>query len=57
MQFAFSILAGEELDLRSSHTWVALRDLIEPLDEGDTLAFDLIFREGRAPAFAHVHAR
>lgn len=52
-----SILAGEELDLRSSHTWVALRDLIEPLDEGDTLAFDLIFREGRAPAFAHVHAR
>jgi len=52
-----SILAGEELDLRSSHIWVALRDLIEPLVEGDTLAFDLIFREGRAPAFAHVHAR
>lgn len=52
-----SILANEELDLRSSHAWVALRGLNEPLTEGDTFAFDLIFREGRASAYAHVHTR
>ena len=46
----------ESLDLSSSHIRIELRGLNKPLSEGDVMPFELLFRQGSATGFAHVHA-
>lgn len=46
----------ETLDFETSHIWLELRDLKEPLKDGDTMPFELVFRSGTLPGRAHVHA-
>lgn len=50
-----SILENEVLDLRSSHIWAELRDLKEPLNEGDVIEFGAVFRSFTVLVSAHVH--
>jgi len=46
----------ESLDFETSHIWLVLSDLKQPLLEGGTLPFELVFRTGTVPGRAHVHA-
>jgi copper(I)-binding protein len=50
------IKEDETLDFETSHIWLELRDLKEPLKDGDMMPFDLIFRSGVLPGRAHAHA-
>ena len=46
------IKEDETLDFETSHIWLELRDLREPLKGGDTMPFELIFRSGALPGRA-----
>jgi len=54
---AAQLLVKEEetLDFQTSHIWLELRDLKALLEDGDTMPFELIFRNGVLPGRAHVH--
>lgn len=53
---SLSILENEVLDLRSSHIWAELRDLDQPLKEGDVIEFGAVFRSFTVLIPAHVHS-
>lgn len=55
---AIFLLREEELlDLGSSHAWAELRGMRRSLPNGGTLEFELIFRTGAVPGYAHVHGQ
>lgn len=51
----FLIKDQEVLDLSTSHIWIELRGLRQPLSDDDEFHFELIFRKGAVAATAHVH--
>lgn len=50
-----SIRRNEVLNLRSSHLWIELRGLRQPIENDSVVHFDLVFREGSVPVLAHAH--
>ena len=53
----FLLHEEEVLDLGSSHAWAELRGMRRSLPNGGTLEFELIFRTGAVPGYAHVHGQ
>ncbi len=45
----------ETIDLETSHIWLELRGAKSRLSAGDTIPFELLFRNGIVPGIADVH--
>ena len=52
---ALAIKENETLNLQSSHLWVEFIDIVRPLQDGETIDFELVFAAGVVTVSAHVH--